>query len=248
MDQNDTAGGEPDPVRSHRRPRRFLFEYAQAAAIALIFALFARTFLVQAFRIPSQSMEDSLLVGDHILVNKFTLAPLASPLERAVLPLAPIRRGDVVVFRPPHDPEQDYIKRVIGLPGETIEIINDVVYVREPGRAGYTALLEPYVVHKEPGAVPAELRDFGTVEIPEGEYFVMGDNRDNSLDSRDWGTVPRRTIIGRALLVYWSFDGSAAAGARAAPRDERSAVGRLLYGATAVFRGTRWNRSGMPIR
>src|SRR5206468_7582362 len=100
------------------KPRRFVFEYTQAALVAIIFALFVRTFLVQPFTIPSPSMEDTLLVGDYILVNKFVLAPLASPLDRALTPLSEVRRGDVIVFRYPHDESQDYVKRAIALPGE----------------------------------------------------------------------------------------------------------------------------------
>ncbi len=229
------------------RPRRFLFEYTQAAVIALMFALFVRTFIVQAFRIPSPSMEESLLVGDHILVNKFSIAPLAYGPERALLPLAPIRRGDVVVFRPRHDPDQDYIKRVIGLPNEMIEIVNQVVYVRDPDDEGFMALLEPYAIHRDPESVPPTLNDFPAMTIPEGEYFLMGDNRDNSFDSREWGTVPRDNINGRALLVYWSFDGADPGGALAAARRQPSRVRRVLAGFTAIFRDSRWERAGRPI-
>jgi len=228
--------------------RRYLFEYTQAAVIAMIFALFVRTFLVQAFQIPSPSMENSLLVGDHILVNKFVFSPLASSLERQVLPLGSIRRGDVVVFRYPHDPRQDYVKRVIGLPGESIKIVNQVVYVQEAGAPGYTALLEPYTVHKDPDGVPPELNNYGPVTVPEGQFFVMGDNRDNSLDSREWGFVPRVNVIGRALLIYWSFDAVRPGGALAAGRDGPGRVRRLLTGAGAFFSGTRWERSGRLIR
>jgi signal peptidase I len=228
--------------------RRFLFEYTQAAIIAMIFALFVRTFLVQAFHIPSPSMEDSLLVGDHILVNKFALAPLSLPFEHPLLPLASIERGEVIVFRYPHDPRQDYIKRVIGLPGETLKIVNQVVYIRKPGQEGFVALLEPYCVHKDPQNVPPHLDNFGPVTIPEGEYFAMGDNRDNSLDSRDWGFVPRPNIIGRALLVYWSFAGEDGGGARAAGRDGAAGSPGLLGGAGALFRDTRWERTGLLIR
>jgi len=228
--------------------RRYLFEYTQAAVIAMIFALFARTFLVQAFQIPSPSMEDTLLVGDHILVNKFVFSPLASSLEHQVLPLAPIRRGDIVVFRYPHDPRQDYVKRVIGLPGESIKIVNQVVYVQQERAEGYTALLEPYTVHKDPGGVPPELNNYGPTTVPEGQFFVMGDNRDNSLDSREWGFVPRANIVGRALLVYWSFDAVRPGGALAAGRDGAGGVRHLLTGAGAFFSGTRWDRSGLIVR
>jgi signal peptidase I len=235
--------------RSHHNSSvRHLFDYAQAAIVAIIFALFVRTFLAQPFTIPSPSMEDSLVVGDYILVNKFALAPLSLPIERLFLPLAQVRRGDVVVFRYPHDPGQDYVKRVIGLPGETIKIVNRVVHVREPGEEGYLALLEPYSNHRDPGGVPPGLDNFGPFAIPEGQYFVMGDNRDNSLDSREWGTVPRANIIGRGLVVYWSFEGADPNGARAAARVPRTRVNRLLTSAGAFFTGTRWDRTGHIIR
>ncbi len=225
-----------------------MFEYTQAAIIAFMFALFVRTFLFQPFQIPSPSMEDSLLVGDHILVNKFALAPLSHPIERLFLPIAEVSRGDVVVFRYPKDEGQDYVKRVIGLPGETLKIVDKVVYVKKPGDEGYLALLEPYSVHKDPGGVPPGLDNFGPVTVPRDEYFVMGDNRDNSLDSREWGYVPRSDIIGRGLLVYWSFRGESQDGARAASRGPASRVDRLLWSVGAIFRSTRWERTGRIIR
>ena len=230
------------------RPRRFLFEYTQAAVIAFIFALFVRAYLVQVFYIPSPSMEDSLMVGDHILVNKFALAPVSLPIERVFLPLADVQRRDVIVFRYPHDPSQDYVKRVIGLPGETVKIVNRVVYVRKAGEEGYVPLLEPYSSHKDPGSVPPGLDNFGPLAVPEAQYFVMGDNRDNSLDSREWGLVPRDNIVGRGLLVYWSFAGTDSDGARAAARPGQNGVARLMQGASAFFRGTRWDRTGHLIR
>lgn len=230
------------------RPRRFLFEYTQAAIIAFIVALFVRTFLFQPFQIPSPSMEDTLLVGDHILVNKFALAPLSHPIERLFLPQSDVGRGDVIVFRYPGDPQQDYVKRVIGLPGETVKIVNKVVFVERAGEEGYIALLEPYSNHKDPGSVPPGLDNFGPVEIPAGHYFVMGDNRDNSLDSREWGFVPRANIIGRGLVIYWSFTTDTGDGAQAAARNGASDVGRMLSSAGAFFKGTRWERTGQLIR
>ncbi|HZM70991.1 MAG TPA: signal peptidase I [Candidatus Cryosericum sp.] len=231
------------------RPRRFLFDYGQAALIAMIFALFVRTFLFQMFKIPSASMEDTLLIGDHVLVNKFAVAPLTLALEREILPFAPVRRGDIVIFRYPHDPQQDYVKRVVGLPGDTIQIVQGVVYIQPSGQQGYTALDEPYAVHKHPGEVPDNIDSFGPVAVPEGQYFAMGDNRDDSLDSREWGFVPRQNIVGRALLIYWSFDGVGPDGALALARGgSESGLGRLLHGLTAIFRYTRWERSGMIVR
>ena len=230
------------------RPRRFLFEYTQAGLVAVIFALFVRTFLFQPFTIPSPSMEDTLLVGDYILVNKFVLTSLANPLERAVLPVADVRRGDVIVFRYPHDESQDYVKRAIGLPGETIKIVDRVVYIRKPGQEGYVPIIEPYARHRYPGPDTVRLDNYGPVTIPSERYFVMGDNRDDSADSREWGMVPRDHIVGRGLLIYWSFVGADPEGARAAGRHPPGAAGRLLRSAGAVFTGTRWERSGKLIR
>jgi len=239
---------ENAPLEYAAQPRRFLFEYTQAAIIAFIVALFVRTFLFQPFQIPSPSMEDTLLVGDHILVNKFALAPLSHPLERLFLPLAEVAHGDVIVFRYPGDPSQDYVKRVIGLPGETVKIVNKVVYLKRAGEDGYAAQLEPFSNHKDPGSVPPNLDNFGPVEIPDGHYFVMGDNRDNSLDSREWGFVPRANIIGRGLVIYWSFTTDNLEGAQAASRDNAAGVRRILSSAGAFFKGTRWDRTGLLIR
>jgi signal peptidase I len=180
-------------------------------------------------------------------VNKFALAPLALPLERAFLPLAGVRRGDVVVFRPPHEPHQDYIKRVIGLPGETLKIVDRVVYIRAAGAEGYVPLVEPYSTHKaDPADVPDSLDNSEPFAIPADAYFVMGDNRDNSYDSREWGVVPRERIVGRGLIVYWSFDGDASGGMQTARAS--SGAGRILSGAGALFRDTRWSRTGRLIR
>ena len=230
------------------KPRRILFEYAQAALVAVIFALFVRTFLFQPFTIPTPSMEDTLLVGDYILVNKFVLTSLANPLERAVLPVANVRRGDVIVFRYPHDESQDYVKRAIGLPGEILKIVDRVVYIRKPGEEGYVPIIEPYASHRYPDADTAGLDNFGPVTIPAGQYFVMGDNRDDSSDSRDWGTVPRDHVVGRTLLIYWSIAEAAPDGARAAGRRPLTVAARLLGSAGAIFTGTRWERSGKLIR
>jgi signal peptidase I len=230
------------------KPRRFVFEYTQAGLVAVIFALFVRTFLVQPFTIPSPSMEDTLLVGDYILVNKFALTSLAYPFERALLPVGDVGRGDVIVFRYPHDESQDYVKRAIGLPGETIKIVDRVVYVQKPRQDGYVPIIEPYANHRYPGADTLKLDNFGPLTIPRGQYFVMGDNRDDSSDSRDWGLVPRDHIVGRGLIIYWSFAGADPDGARAAGRRPRTRAARLLSSAGAFFTGTRWERSGRPIR
>jgi len=184
-------------------------EYFESIVIAVILALFIRTFVVQAFKIPTGSMEPNLLIGDHLLVNKFVFAPTLSSAERLVLPVRDIRRGDVVVFKYPEDPERDFIKRVIGLPGETIELKDHRIHVN--GRP----IDEPYAYYlprpDNPGlheTTSEDVRDrYGPVVVPANAVFVMGDNRDNSQDSRYWGFLPKENIKGRALMIYWSFDG-----------------------------------------
>jgi signal peptidase I len=183
-------------------------EYFETIVIAVVLALFMRTFVVQAFKIPTGSMEPNLLVGDHLLVNKFVFAPTLSNAERAVLPITAIRRGDIVVFKYPEDPERDFIKRVIGLSGETIELREHRIHVN--GRA----IEEPYAHYlpRPSGGgefTPDDVRErYGPVVVPAGSVFVMGDNRDNSQDSRYWGFLPKENIKGKALMIYWSFDTS----------------------------------------
>lgn len=178
---------------------------------ALIVAVFARTWVVQAFKIPTGSMEDNLLVGDHILVNKFIFGPTVHPLEEALLPIRDPRRGDVTVFKYPEDPSRDFIKRCMGLPGEEIELRDKRLYVDGElvDESGYVRYVDPGV-YPDAWTIPEyyRLRDqFGPVEVPAGHYLCLGDNRDNSHDSRYWGAIPHRSLKGRALLVYWSVIG-----------------------------------------
>ena len=184
-----------------------LREYFESIVIAVILALFVRTWAVQAFKIPTGSMENNLLIGDHLLVNKFVFGPAARP-ERAVLPMRDIHRGDIVVFKYPDEPERDFIKRVIGLPGETIELRNKKVYVNgQPLEEPYVHFMFP-PEQRAPGDVSFDLggkSDYGPVTVPERHYFMMGDNRDNSEDSRYWGFMPADYIKGKALFVYFSF-------------------------------------------
>ena len=188
-------------------------EYYEALLIAVIFVNFARIFVFQAFKIPTGSMEDNLKIGDHIIVNKFIYGPVPNSLQK-LLPLRDIRRGDIIVFRYPMDPDTDFVKRVIGLPGEVIELHDKVVYVN--GKP----LDEPYVIHEDPVLYPARKSEpplpepfrsrdqFGPYTVGPNSYFAMGDNRDRSSDSRYWGTVPRSMIKGRAFMVDWSFKGN----------------------------------------
>lgn len=205
-------------------------EYFESIVVAVILALFIRTFVVQAFKIPTGSMEPNLLVGDHLLVNKFLFAPTASPVERAILPTREIRRGDVVVFKFPEEPERDFIKRVIGLPGDTVEVRNRQVLINgNPIDEPYAHYLFP-VGDDEANGFDVRAR-YGPVSVPEAHYFMMGDNRDNSQDSRYWGFLPAHYVKGRALMIYWSFE----------PPDPLAERGPLAP-ITGLFTGTRWNR------
>jgi signal peptidase I len=179
-------------------------EYFESICVAVILALFVRTFIVQAFKIPTGSMENNLLIGDHLLVNKFAYAPTLTGLERAVLPIDTIGRGEILVFKYPEDPERDFIKRVIALPGETIELKKKRVYING------TQLDEPYVRYLSPpdeeDGDPFDVRvQYGPVTVPPGHVFMMGDNRDNSQDSRYWGFLPQEYVKGKALFIYFSF-------------------------------------------
>lgn len=166
-------------------------EYAEAIVIAVVLALIIRTFVVQAFKIPSGSMIPTLQIGDHILVNKF--------IYRFEKP----ERGDIIVFKYPKDPSRDFIKRLIGQPGDALEIRDKRVYVNG------NPLIEPYTIHENNDVslyIPPNRDNFGPITIPEGYFFVMGDNRDCSLDSRFWGLLKEDLIKGKAFIIYWSWD------------------------------------------
>ena len=219
-----------------------LREYFESIVIAVMLALFIRTFVVQAFKIPTGSMENNLLIGDHLLVNKFVFAPTASPLERALLPIGTIKRGDVMVFKYPEEPERDFIKRVIGLPGETLEVREKKIYIN--GKP----LDEPYVHFLQQPATSSELSEvtsydvrerYGPVTVPADQYFMMGDNRDNSQDSRYWGFLPRDLVKGKALVIYWSYE----AGREDYQDNGPGATARGLASVFVhFFTRTRWDR------
>jgi signal peptidase I len=219
-----------------------LREYFESIVIAVILALFIRTFVVQAFKIPTGSMENNLLIGDHLLVNKFVFGPTETALERALLPIRPITRLEIIVFKYPEEPDRDYIKRVIGLPGETVEVREKKVYING------TALVEPYVHFLQAPAATSEFHEvtsfdvrerYGPVTVPANHYFMMGDNRDNSQDSRYWGFLPRENIKGRSLVIYWSYQAE-----REDYQDE--SAGATAKGLVSVFAHfftrTRWDR------
>lgn len=219
-------------------------DYFETILIGLLVLTFAKTFAFQQFKIPTASMEDSLLIGDHLAVNKFMFGPVSFEWEKKLFPQRDIRRGDVIVFRYPKQVDVDFIKRAIGLPGDTIEIIDKQVYVNGE------RLPEPYKVHKDPFTIfrdgPFRRRDnFGPVTVPEGYVFAMGDNRDNSEDSRFWGFVPREYIRGRAFIVWWSYPEA---------RDAYKQTGLVNFVKDVVhktltfFSKTRWDRFFLIIR
>jgi signal peptidase I len=182
-----------------------LREYFESIVIAVILALFVRTWVVQAFKIPTGSMENNLLIGDHLLVNKFVFGPTTG-LDRAIMPVRDITRGDIVVFKYPVEPERDFIKRVIGLPGDTIELRAKKVYVNgQPLDEPYVHFLTTSSEGSEVTSIDVRER-YGPVTVPSGQYFVMGDNRDNSQDSRYWGYLPRGYVKGKAMMIYWSYE------------------------------------------
>jgi signal peptidase I len=235
--------------------RDFIHEWS----LNILILLFGTTTLVQAFIVPTGSMEATVLIGDHLLVDKLSYAP-ADPITKYLLPYTEPKRGDVIVFRYPMDIRQNFVKRVIGVPGDHIHIVDKVVYVN--GRA----LTEPYIQHIDPhiepyrdnfpsqpyGPVADRAQEMlanhvqnGELVVPALSYFAMGDNRENSLDSRYWGFVPRENIIGKPLVIFWSFD---------APTEEWAGDSGSHYADVVrnFFTKTRWNRTlklvrGIPI-
>jgi signal peptidase I len=223
------ARGAPDTAPA---PKSLVREYGEALAIALVLAVIIRTFFIQAYKIPSGSMEPTLLVGDHILVNKLIyglrmpdsilgLQIPGLPYGQYLIHLEPIHRGDVVVFVFPPDPSKDFIKRVIGVAGDTVQVKSGKVWL--DGKP----MDDPHGHFEVPDGdrSPISPRDnFGPVTVPPGHIFVMGDNRDRSYDSRFWGFVDDNLVEGRAMIIYWSWDSDG-------------------YGLLPV----RWNRFGMVI-
>jgi signal peptidase I len=224
--------------------------------VTILLLLFLTTTLVQAFVIPTGSMEDTLLIGDHLLVDKLAYAP-SGPVSRFLLPYSDVKRGDIIVFRYPVDIKQTFVKRCIGVPGDRIRIINKQVYLNG------VKLEEPYKYHKadfidayrdnfpgepnvmvEKGALEMLTNNVsnGEVVVPANSFFAMGDNRDNSLDSRYWGFVPRENIIGKPLIIYWSYETST-------DRLNNSTVSidHVIDLAQNFFSKTRWRRTFMLI-
>jgi len=252
---------EPSPPPAAPRRGMPLLASAQSLAATIVIAVFVITFIVQAFQIPSESMEKTLLIGDYLLVDKVHYGHGGRWDE--ILPYSQIRRGDIIVFRYPVHPQQHFVKRVIGIPGDHVRMQGRQVLING------VPLTESYVVHTKPDYdhfrddfplmdIPnastdprwwMEMGKFvenGELIVPKDRYFVLGDNRDESLDSRYWGFVPRGNIIGRPLLIYWSVRPSRTPADASASRSGR--LSAFLYSVSHALQNTRWDRTFRIVR
>lgn len=195
-----------------------ILDYAKSIGIAILIALFIRAYIIQAFKIPSGSMIPTLVIGDHLLVTKFIYGVKPPLMENKILVFDKPKRGDIIVFKYPEDPNRDFIKRVIAVEGDVIEGRDKKIYVNG------LEIKESYIRHTDSYVHPKELdpRDnFGPITVLKDKIFVMGDNRDQSYDSRFWGFVDLKDVKGKALIIYWSWDGE-----NSKPRLER--IGKLI--------------------
>ena len=198
MKRKQTEGKDKSrPQKGHLR------ENIEAILVAILIALFIRTFVVQAFKIPSGSMKQTLQIGDHILVNKFLYGVKIPYWNKIIIPFKEPRREDIIVFKFPQDPHKDFIKRVIGVAGDVVESRNKQLFVN------HKPVNHDFGVHTDPQIIPGNIRprdNFGPVKVPKNSLFVMGDNRDESFDSRFWGFVDLKAVNGKAFIIYWSWD------------------------------------------
>jgi signal peptidase I len=234
-----------DKQDSHKRKKSVLREYAESFAVALILALIIKCSVVEAYKIPSGSMEDTLLIGDFLLANKF--------IYGAKIPLLPVhlpalrepKPGDIVIFKYPRNPKVNYIKRCVAVEGQTVEIREKVLYVDgkrvpDPAMGKYTDS------HFRPkGRDPRD--NFGPYEVPQGYLFMMGDNRDNSADSRYWGPLPRELVLGKAMIIHWSWAADPSA-PLVTSKDLTSLPRNIFYNVIHFPNRVRWNRIGDIIR
>jgi len=223
-------------------------QYLEALLIAALFLSFSNTFVVKTFYIPSSSMETTLLVGDHLFVNRFIYGPADSRLEDNLLPSREVRRGDIVIFRAPEDPKTDLVKRCVGLPGDEIRIVDKELLVNgQPfDDDAFTRHVDQATFSNSP-RMPSQHRNrdnFGPVVVPEGHFFFLGDNRDKSYDSRFWGPVPAHYLKGRASVIYWSYGGQV----DAEWRGWREKLGKLFRTFAGFFTETRWERTFHLVR
>jgi signal peptidase I len=251
--QESAAPGTRPDFAEH--VRSFIAEWT----VTILLLVFGTATLLQAFVVPTSSMEDTVLIGDHMIVDKLAFSP-HSAYARYLLPYTDVKRGDIIVFKYPVNPKENYVKRVIGVPGDRIHLSNRELYLN--GRK----MNEPYAVHKMP--YPNEYRDNfpvappdglvmergmemlqtdvqnGELVVPQGNYYAMGDNRDNSLDSRYWGLVPQENIVGKPVIVFWSYDAST----EALTDPNFISLDHLLDIATHFVSKTRWRRTFLLMR
>ena len=252
MNQNKPANVEALIPAEETYRKSTAREYLESIVVTVILALYGTTFLIQAFKIPSSSMEDTLLIGDHLMVDKVSFAP--SPFLRGILPYDEIKLDQIIVFRYPLDPKTYFVKRIIGLPGDSIHLKNKIVYrngvqINEPNAVHKSSEIEEYRDNFPSPFLTAAFPDWasnwvehivdGEIVVPPGQYFVMGDNRDFSSDSRYWGLVPRENIVGNPLLIYWSFETSSEEYQRTTLGDY---LGRLIDITLHFAQKTRWDR------
>jgi signal peptidase I len=217
-------------------------EYLEALLVAGLFLGFTNTFLFKTFFIPSSSMEPTLLIGDHLIVNRFVYGMEKSEDPPAFLPTRPVQRGDIVVFRSPEEPRTDLVKRCVGLPGDVIDFRDKRLFLDDEPVA------DDFTVHRDPAIGgrttfdPRHIRrdQFGPYEVPEGHYFCIGDNRDLSHDSRFWGPVPAELVKGRVSVIYWSYGGETSDGQWRGLGDKLAHLARTAAGFVTK---SRWNRT-----
>lgn len=251
MKTDITSSSSPSPEAGSPSPHSTSREWYESLLVAGVFVLFVRTFVVQTYQVPTGSMEKTILVGDHLLVNKFAFGPRLPAFEKW-LPYREVRRGDIIVFKKPGDDRNDsnvLVKRAVGVPGDVLEVRNKTLFVNGVSADG------PYVQHIDPEtyapgdsrvAESSVLRDqFGPYRVPVGSYFGMGDNRDNSLDSRFWGAIPRQNIFGRPFLLYWSYEAEPNSHIWRGPIDKIRQLGSV---ALHFFSRTRWDRMFRLVR
>ena len=232
------------------KPKYWLREYFEALLIAGIFLGFTNTFLIKTFYIPSGSMEETLLIGDHLFVNRYLFGSTSSPWEQRLTPLRDVRRGDVVIFRSLESPTTDLVKRCVGLPGDEIQIVDKQLLVN-----GVAVDDDNYASRTDSGRTFPNRRyidplyrvrdNYGPYVVPEDHFFFLGDNRDHSRDSRYWGAVPRHYLKGRALMIYWSFGGDVPDGQWVSYGHK---LKQVLRTGGNFFTKTRWNRSFHLVR
>lgn len=239
-----TQQAPPPPERPHSVFR----EYLEALLVAAIFLGFTNTFVLKTFYIPSESMEDTLLIGDHLFVNRYIFGPNATGLEKALLPGREPRRGDIVIFRSPETPELDLVKRCVAIGGDQVQVIDKQLFINgeRADDEAYVHYVDPKLFRRNSAYRDGRKRDnMATFTVPEDHLFCMGDNRDRSNDSRYFGAVPLAHVKGRAAVIYWSYGGGTPDGTWPGWGQRMAQLARTAVG---IPTKTRWDRTFQVIR